>query len=137
MCAIPVPFDAKAVFGKTRAPVTVTLKGYRYRSTIAVMGGEAWIPLRRSHREAAGLSGSETLTVTIARDDAPREVAPPADLAAVLTATPGAQAAWDALSFTHKREHVEAFEGAKKPETRARRIQAALTLLTRTRGRRG
>ena len=26
MCAIPVPFDPKPIFGKVRAPVRVTLK---------------------------------------------------------------------------------------------------------------
>src|SRR5262249_17728685 len=31
MCFIPVPFDPKAVFGMVRAPVKVTLNGYRYR----------------------------------------------------------------------------------------------------------
>lgn len=36
---VPVPFDPKAVFGKVRAPVNVTLNGYTYRSTIALMGG--------------------------------------------------------------------------------------------------
>ena len=35
MCAIPVPFDPREVFGKARAPVTVTIDGYSYRSTIA------------------------------------------------------------------------------------------------------
>ena len=40
-----------------------------------------------------------------------------------------ALAAWQALAFTHQREHVEAIEGAKKPETRARRIEKALAFL--------
>lgn len=62
MCAIPVPFDAKEVFGKTRAPVRVTINGYTYRSTIAAMGGPLCIPLRKSHREAAGIEGGETST---------------------------------------------------------------------------
>ncbi len=39
MCYIPLTFDPKAVFGKTRAPVTVPLNGYTFRSTIAAMGG--------------------------------------------------------------------------------------------------
>ncbi len=55
MCAIPVTFDPKRVFGKVRAPVKVTLNGYTYRSTIASMGGPPFIPLRKSHREAAYL----------------------------------------------------------------------------------
>jgi len=126
MCAIPVPFDPKDVFGKVRAPVKVTLNGYTYRSTIAAMGGPLFIPLRRSNREAAGLEGTETLEVQLDLDTEARTVAPPADLVKALKARPGALDAWKKLSFTHQREHVEAVEGAKKPETRTRRIDAAV-----------
>jgi len=127
MCFVPVPFDPKEAFGKVRAPVRVTLNGYTYRSTIASMGGVVGIPLRKSHREAAGLEGGETLDVTIALDPEERTVAPPADLVAALKAAPPAWDRWQELSFTHQREHVEAVEGAKKPETRARRIAKAVT----------
>jgi uncharacterized protein YdeI (YjbR/CyaY-like superfamily) len=41
--------------------------------------------------------------------------------------------AWKALSFTHQREHVEAIEEAKKPETRVRRIEKAVAELNRKR----
>lgn len=77
MCFIPVPFDPRAVFGKVRAPVKVTLEGYTYRSTIAAMGGTACIPLRKSNREAAGLTGGETLEVTLELDTDRREVKAP------------------------------------------------------------
>ena len=72
MCAIPLTFDPKAVFGKVRRPVKVTLNGYTYRSTIAAMGGPAFIPLRRSNREAAGLEGDETIEVRLDLDTDPR-----------------------------------------------------------------
>ena len=85
MCAIPVPFDPKAAFGKVRAPVRVTLNGYTFRSTIAAMGGPMFIPFRRSHREAARLEGTETLSVTLALDTATRTVTPPADLVRATT----------------------------------------------------
>jgi Bacteriocin-protection, YdeI or OmpD-Associated/Domain of unknown function (DUF1905) len=123
MCYIPVPFDPKPVFGKVRAPVTVTVNGYTYRSTIAPMGGVTCIPLRKSNREAAGLEGGETVTVTLALDDAPREVKPPADLAKALKATPLGWDRWQEMSFTHQREWAEAVEEAKKPETRTKRIK--------------
>jgi hypothetical protein len=126
MSAIPVPFDPKAAFGKVRAPVKVTLNGYTYRSTIALMGGHLFVPLRRSHREAAGLQGSETLAVTLELDTATRAVTPPADLVRALKAAPPAWERWQALSVTHQREHVEAVEEAKRPETRARRIDGAV-----------
>lgn len=126
MCYIPVPFDPKPVFGKVRAPVTVTVNGYTYRSTIAPMGGVTCIPLRKTNREAAGLEGGETVTVTLTLDEAPREVEPPADLARALKAAPPAWDRWQELSFTHQREYAEAVEEAKKPETRAKRIADAV-----------
>jgi hypothetical protein len=128
MCAIPVDFDPKEVFGKARAPVTVTLNGYTYRSTIFNMGGERFLPLRKSNREAAGLEGTETLQVTLALDEAPREVEAPEDLAKALKAA-RLWDAWNAQSFTHKREHCEAVEQAKKPETRTRRIEKAVEMV--------
>jgi Bacteriocin-protection, YdeI or OmpD-Associated/Domain of unknown function (DUF1905) len=130
-CVIPLTFDPKAVFGKVRAPVKVTLNGYTYRSTIAAMGGPPFIPLRRSHREAAGLEGGETVAVRLDLDTDPREVTAPRDLLRALKAAPGAVDRWRALSYTHQREHVEAIEGAKKPETRARRIERAVQLVQR------
>jgi hypothetical protein len=130
-CAIRVPFDPKAVFGRVRAPVKVTLNGYTYRSTIAAMGEDMLIPLRRSHRDAAGLTGDETLIVTVELDDEKREVKPPGDLVKALKAQRGVWAAWQRLSFTHQREHVEAIEEAKKPETRSRRIENTVRALQR------
>ena len=129
MCFIPMPFDPKAVFGMVRAPVKVTLNGFTYRSTIAVMGGVTCIPLRKSNREAAGLNGSETLKVKIELDTGVREVRVPADLERELQANKAARETWQTLSYTHKREHVEAIEGAKKEETRARRLANTMSML--------
>jgi hypothetical protein len=125
-CFIPLAFDPKAVFGRVRAPVKVTVNGYTFRSTIAAMGGPPCIPLRRSNREAAGLVGTETLQVTLELDADPREVAPPADLVRALKAAPPAWDRWRQLSYTHQREHAQAVEEAVKPETRARRLAAAV-----------
>ena len=126
ICFIPVPFDPREAFGKVRAPVTVTVNGYTYRSTIAAMGGPPCVPLRRSNREAAGLEGDETVEVTLALDTAKREVKPPADFVKALKARGSAWERWQALSFSHQREYVEAIEEAKKAETRARRIAGAV-----------
>jgi hypothetical protein len=126
MCFIPVPFDPKTVFGKVRAPVKVTLNGYSYRSTIAAMGGTTCIPLRKSNREAARLEGGETLEVRLDLDEETREVTPPPDLVKALRGTPPAWDRWQELSFTHQREYVQSLEDAKKPETRARRIENAV-----------
>lgn len=129
MCFIPVTFDPREVFGKVRAPVQVTLNGYTYRSTIASMGDGPCLPLRRSNREAAGLAGGETLDVTLTLDTEAREVEAPADLLKAMRAAPAALARWAQLSYSHKREHADAIAEAKRPETRARRIEAAVAML--------
>jgi hypothetical protein len=116
-----VPFDPKTVFGKIRAPVKATLNGYSFRSTIASMGGKVCIPLRKSNREAAGLSGTESLNVTLELDSEKRSVALPPDLAEALV--PRDRKKWARLSFTRQREYAEAINDAKKADTRKRRVE--------------
>jgi hypothetical protein len=128
-CFIPVNFDPKAAFGKIRAPVKVTLNRYTYRSTIASMRGITCIPLRRSHREAAGVVGGESIAVTIELDTEPREVELPRDLARALRANKQIMKKWQSLSYTNRRESVEAIENAKRPATRARRLAATIESL--------
>ena len=137
MCFIPLTFDPRDVFGKVRAPVRVTLNGYTYRSTIAAMGGPPCIPLRRSNREAAGLEGTETLRVRLVLDTEKRVVTPPRDLARALKAAPPAWKRWQELSYSHQRENAEAIASAKKPETRARRIEATVRAIKGRPPRRG
>ena len=50
LSAIPIPFDQRTLFGRARPPVTVAIGGHLYRSTIAIMSGATFVPLRRSHR---------------------------------------------------------------------------------------
>ena len=66
------------------------------------------------------------MAVALASDDAPRVVEVPEDLAAALDAAPGARAAFDAASFTHRREWVEWVEEAKRPATRDRRVRGVV-----------
>lgn len=125
---IALPFDPRTVFGSARAPVTVAINGHVYRSTVTMMGGSPWVPLRRSNREAAGVVAGEPFEVTLTLDTAPRTVDAPDDLRAALEAA-GAWDRWTKLSYTHQREHVEAIEEAKKPETRERRIARCVAAL--------
>jgi hypothetical protein len=136
MCFIPLTFDPKEVFGRVRAPVNVTLNGYTFRSTIAAMGGPPCIPFRRSNREAAGLDGHETLDVRLDLDTEKRAVKPPADLVRALKASAPAWDRWRELSYSHQRESVEAVEGAKKIETRQRRIAGVVRAIRRRPARR-
>lgn len=130
VCAISIDFDVEQTFGKRgRVPVRGTLNGAPFRSSLFPMGGCHFMVVNRHLREAAGVSGGETVTVTMERDDEPRTIEPPADFARALKANEEARATWDDLSYTHRREHVEHIEEAKKPETRSRRIEKSVALL--------
>ena len=79
--------------------------------------------------EQATVGLGETVKVQVGLDTAPRTVTAPADLLRALKAVPGALDAWQASSYTHQREHVEAIDAAKKPETRERRVAAAVAMV--------
>jgi Domain of unknown function (DUF1905)/Bacteriocin-protection, YdeI or OmpD-Associated len=122
---IRVPFDVPAVFGKARAPVRVTIGAHTYRSTVAVYGGEYYLPVNRANREAAGISAGDHVTVTLTFDDEPRVAELPHDLRAALEAADAVEP-WRRLSYSHQREYVAWIEEAVRPETRARRIVQAV-----------
>jgi Bacteriocin-protection, YdeI or OmpD-Associated/Domain of unknown function (DUF1905) len=120
---IEVPDDVVAALGSgNRPPVTVTLGGHSYRTTVARMGGRFLVPLSAENRTAAGVAAGDQVEVDIEPDSRPREVAVPGDLAAALARDDAARANFDGLSFTHRKEWVRWIEEAKKPETRATRL---------------
>ena len=114
--------------GGGRIPVRATFDGIAYRGSIASMGGCKALGILKQIRTDLGKGPGDPVLVTVSRDDAERTIEVPADLAAALTEA-GLREAFDRLSFSHRREHVNAITEAKKPETRARRITKALDLL--------
>jgi hypothetical protein len=120
---IEVPEDVVAALGSgNRPPVTVTVGGHSYRTTVARMGGRFLVPLSAENRTAASVAAGDQVEVDIELDSGPREVAVPGDLAAALGRDDTARATFDGLSFTHRKEWVRWIEEAKKPETRATRV---------------
>lgn len=124
---IQLPFDVKAIFGKAKPKVLVTINDYTYRSTVAVYGGDYLLPVNAQNAKAAGVQAGDTVTVTIAEDTAPRVVELPDDLAQAIAPV---RAAWDKLSYSHQREYAEWVADAKKPETRTRRIAQTVEKLS-------
>ncbi len=125
-----VPAEVVEALGSSkRPPVRVTINGYTYRSTVAVMGGKYMVGVAAEHRAGAGVEGGDTITVELALDDQPRTVEVPADFAKALAKNKTAKAAFDKLAYTHRKEHVRAIEDAKTDETRQRRIAKAIEKL--------
>lgn len=126
---IVVPDDVVEALGAgKRPPVLVTVNGYEYRNTIAVMGGRYLIGISAAIRKATGLQGGDPIRVSLRVADAPREVTVPDDFAAALAADPRARAFFDGLSNSLQRYHVDNVNGAKAADTRRRRIDKAVSL---------
>jgi uncharacterized protein YdeI (YjbR/CyaY-like superfamily) len=101
------------------------------------MRGRNLLGLSNANRRAARVSIGDEVEVEVELDAEPRVVVEPEDFARALDADPAARAAYDRLSHSRKREHVLTIEGAKKAETRTRRVETALaTLRTSTPGKR-
>ena len=117
-----LPFDLEEAFGRLRPPVRVTIRDHTWRTTPGVYDRVGYIVVNRKVKAATGVDAGDRVRVAIEVDTAPRRVTVPADLKAAFAADAEAKAAFDKLSFTHKREYVEWVEEAKRPETRARRV---------------
>ncbi len=120
----------EALGGGKKPKVNVVLNGFTYRSSIAMMGGDYMIPVSKDVREKAGVKGGDPIDVEVTLDTAPREVEVPADFGAALDLVPAARAKFDTLSNSNKSRHVLSVDGAKTPETRARRIEKAIAELS-------
>jgi len=131
------PKVVEALGGGKRPAVTIRINGHSWKSRVAIMRGRNLLGLSNANRRAAGVSIGDEVEVEVELDAEPRVVVEPEDFARALDADPAARAAYDRLSHSRKREHVLTIEGAKKAETRTRRIETALaTLRTSTPGKR-
>lgn len=109
-------------------PVLVSVNGYEYRSTVAVMGGRSLIGVSAAVRAATGLKGGDSISVMLRVADTPREVKVPADFAAAMGDQEPARRFFDGLSNSLQRYHVDNINAAKSPETRQRRLDKSVSL---------
>ncbi|MFN8440833.1 MAG: YdeI/OmpD-associated family protein [Caldilineaceae bacterium] len=127
---IQVPSEVVESLGAgKRPPVRVTIKGYTYRSSIAVMGGVYMVGVSAEHRKGAGVAGGDTVDVDIELDTEPRTVTVPDDFQAALEQDAEAKRFFEGLSYSNKLRLVLAIEDAKTAETRQRRIVKTVSQL--------
>jgi hypothetical protein len=126
-----VPPDvATALGGLKQMRVFGTVNGIDYRSSTMPYGGRGlFMGVHKATREAAGVEFGDTVEIEITRDESPRvlELAP--ELEAAFAAEPALRERFDALSFSRRGELADPIAEAKRPETRAARLEAALARL--------
>lgn len=130
MRGLEVPQEVVEALGGGRRPrVTITINGHSWKSRVAIMRGRYLLGLSNANRRAAGVAVGDEVEVEVDFDAELPVVDEPVDFARALDADPVARAAYDRLPYGRRREHVRAIETAKRPETRARRIEKALETL--------
>ncbi|HEX6886545.1 MAG TPA: YdeI/OmpD-associated family protein [Candidatus Nanopelagicales bacterium] len=133
---IPVPPEVvEALGGGKRIKVVATIGDYSYRNSVVGWGDGFMLSFGAEHRVATGLEPGDGVTIELIRDEAERTVELADDFAAALAANASAKAFFDGLSYSQQRWFSLGVAGAKKPETRTRRIEMYVDMLSKGRAR--
>ncbi|HEY1461980.1 MAG TPA: YdeI/OmpD-associated family protein [Terriglobales bacterium] len=124
------PFDVVEVFGrKGRVPVKGTVNGFPFRSSLMNMGNGHMMAVNAQMRAGAKCQAGDTVSVVMELDEEERKVEVPAYLKKIIDKDSKAKEFWPKLSFTNQKEYVREIEGAKRQETREKRIAAMMDAL--------
>ncbi|MDN5200650.1 YdeI/OmpD-associated family protein [Fulvivirgaceae bacterium BMA10] len=128
---ISIPFDVQDVYGtKGQVKVKATFDGYEYRGVIANMGtGSHIIILTKAVRKAIGKDHGDQIKVTLLKDTEERVITIPDYFQKLLDQDQKIKSFFNSLSYTNRKEYINWMEGAKKQETKDRRIWQSLEKL--------
>ncbi|MEJ7680114.1 MAG: YdeI/OmpD-associated family protein [Segetibacter sp.] len=128
---IKVPPEIVESFGAGKKPaVRITINGYTYRSTVAMMGGVFMVALSTENRKNANVAGGDEAEVIIELDTEPREVEVPQEFQKALNKNSVARENFDKLSYSKKQGLVIPIKDAKTDDTKQRRIEKAISILS-------
>jgi bacteriocin resistance YdeI/OmpD-like protein/uncharacterized protein DUF1905 len=124
------PFDTQGEFG-TRGQVRVqaTFDGVPYAGAMVKYGPPRhMLPVVKSILEQIGKGPGDSVAVVLQRDDSVRTVEVPLDFAKLMKQE-GVLAAFEKLSYTHRKEYCRWITEAKKEQTRQARTLKAVAML--------
>ncbi len=126
------PFDVEKEFGtRGTIPVRATLQGVPYLGSLVRCGtAEHMLGVLKAIREQTGKGIGDAIDIELWKDEQPRTVEVPADLAALLKKEK-LRAVFDGLSYTNRKEYCRWITEAKKEETRAKRLGQTGDMLRR------
>lgn len=128
---LTLPKNASAKL-PSRGVTTVegTINGFPFRATLEPDGQKShWLKVDRKMCEAAGADAGDVVTLEIAPVGDEPEPEVPTELLTALAAAPKARALWSDITPIARRDWVHWIVSAKRPETRARRIDNACAML--------
>ncbi len=128
---IDIPLDLVDLYGKKgQVKVRGTVNSCPFRGTAIPHGdGRHYLVIAKPIREAIGATQGDTVHVLMEIDTEERTVIIPMDLAAALQKDQTAQAIFEKIAYSHRKNYVEWIESAKKAETRQSRIEKAVEMI--------
>jgi len=126
-----IPFDAtKAFGGRGQIKVRGTVNGVPVQSSLMPHGdGSHFLVVNKSVRDTGKAKVGGIVRVSLESDGAPRVAEAPPDLEKALSKNREAKAGWDAFSYSHKKAYLNWIVGARKEETRIKRVKKAVAML--------
>jgi hypothetical protein len=126
---IPIPFHPNEVWGvKQRHHITGTVNGHKVRGSLGSDGQQYFLPLGAAWRRDCGIDAGDTVEVTLS-PEGPQSESLSADVSDALDTEPQAKAFFESLATFYRNTYIKWIESAKRPETRAARIQEMIELL--------
>ncbi|MFQ6134196.1 MAG: YdeI/OmpD-associated family protein [Nitrososphaerales archaeon] len=136
---LDLPEDSGTTLGsRRRVPIVGSLNNYPIQTSVFPTGeGSHFMLVNKEMQRGAGVRVGDPVKVVLQLDTSPRKAEVPADLRGALSRSKEAKEAFESLSYSHQKEYGSWIEEAKRPETRARRIERTLARLIDERRKKG
>jgi len=127
-----IPIEVSAMFGsKGQVKVKGTINGYPFRSTALPMGdGSHYLVVGKDIRDHIAVAQGDSVIVVLELDTEERRITVPDDFLRAMDGQPQARQIFDRLSYSHQKEYVNWILSAKQTETRQRRVDKAIVMLS-------
>ena len=126
---IALPFNPNDVWGvKQRHYIRGTVNGHTVRGSLGSDGKQYFLPLGAAWRRDCGLDAGDQVDVSLS-PEGPQSENLSTDIASALDAELQAKTFFESLATFYRNTYIKWIESAKRPETRAARIQEMIKLL--------
>ncbi|MEO6102832.1 MAG: YdeI/OmpD-associated family protein [Pseudoxanthomonas sp.] len=128
---LDIPFNVEKAFGsKARTAVAGTMNGFAFQNSLMPNGdGTHSMMVSKALQAGAKAGAGDVVSVAIEIDRSERVVTVPPELAAVLASNKGVAKAFEALSYSHRKEFADWIATAKREETRISRAEKSIAMV--------
>ncbi len=128
---LEIPFSVEEAFGsRARVAVSGTLNGFAFRNSLMPEGdGTHSMMVNKALQAGAKAAAGDLVEVTLDVDRSERVIDVPIELKQALAENKAAAAAFETLSYSHRKEFADWIAGAKKEQTRQSRAAKSMPMM--------